>query len=655
MERSERRRFGWVVCVAAAAGWGAALAGGPDAPARDKSAYPVFPNEDAGANPAVPAEKGGKGFGRIAAPLGWRTNVDFDLIGDPRAVKGGEFVSYLSDYPTNFRPAGPQSNTAFNGLAEGLMFESLLSLHPDTLEWIPGLASHWKTSADGLTFSYRINPNARWADGSPVTSDDVVATYDLLVDETLGEPSAKLTYGKFDRPVADGPYLVTVSARQKNWRNFLYFSTMSIFPAKVLRSFPDAGAWVKAYNTRFMMGSGPYEGRLEDQVEGRSLTLRRRDGYWAAGARAAVGLGNFDAITHLIINDEAMAFERFKKGELNCFTVGTARRWVLDMRPEKVPEMKRGLIRKVKIFNEQPQGFQGIAFNMNKPPYDDLRVRKALTLLLDRRALLEKLMYNQYRPTRSYYAGSRYENPDNPRNDYDPETALKLLAEAGWKKRNRQGQLVDARGEPLHIRILYGGAAFEKHLTLYQETLKQAGVTATLELTRPEDLWQRVMEKKFEMAHMAWGGLLFPNPETAYRSDLAKVPNNNNIAGVADPRIDALLDAYDTLEIDQLEERTRIVREIDGLLAALYPYVLLWDAPYTRVIFWNVFGMPESGLPRTGGANTIPFYWWWDSEKARTVERGRADPSVTMPAGPSVVRYWKRPAEEGAADGDGGE
>ncbi len=570
------------------------------------------------------------------------------VAGDPRAVKGGDLIADMADYPSNWRPVGPQSNTGFNALHEGLMFESLLSLHPTTLEFIPSLATHWKKSADGLTYSFRINPNARWADGSPVTSDDVIATHDLLVDDTLAEPASKILYERYSRPVAESPYLVTVTVLKKHWRNFLTFSAgTSIFPAKVLKSFPNAEAWVRAHNTKFMMGSGPYEGRVEDQLEGKSMTVRRRPGYWAEKGRANVGLHNFDKITHLVINDEAMAFERFKKGELTCFVVATARRWVAEMTPDKVPEIKRNLIRKVKIFNEQPLGFQGIGLNMNVPPYDDLRVRKALALLLDRKTMLEKLMYNQYLPTRSYFSAGPYENPDNPRNDYDPRAALALLAEAGWKSRNSAGQLVNDKGEPFNVRILCAGPGLEKHLTLYQESLKQAGITATLELTRPDEQWQRVSEKKFEMVFMSWGGSLFPEPELSFRSTLAKITNNNNITGVADKRIDELLDAYGLLEIEQIDERVRILRELDGILARLYPYILLWNAPYTRIIHWDCLGYPESGLTRTGGGGGFYSLWWWDPEKAKRLEEAKRNPSITLPPVPSTIRFWQKGKDKG--------
>ena len=143
-----------------------------------KQAYPVFPDADAGADPAVSAEQGGRGF----TGEGWETNTDFDLIGDPRAVKGGALREHILDFPANLRIAGPESNTALNSMIQPMVWESLLTLHPTTLEWMPALATHWQISSDRMTFRYRINPNARFSDGRPVTADDVVASWDFLMD-----------------------------------------------------------------------------------------------------------------------------------------------------------------------------------------------------------------------------------------------------------------------------------------------------------------------------------------------------------------------------------------------------------------------------------------------------------------------------------------
>ena len=136
---------------------------------------------DAGADPSVPAEQGGKGF----TGQGWETNTDFDLIGDPRAVKGGIFREYAPLAPGTYRMEGPEWNSLVNYAIANMMYEGLLALDPTTLKYIPVLATHWQISPDKLTFRFRINPNARWSDGEPVVADDVVRTWVLYSDHNL--------------------------------------------------------------------------------------------------------------------------------------------------------------------------------------------------------------------------------------------------------------------------------------------------------------------------------------------------------------------------------------------------------------------------------------------------------------------------------------
>jgi len=132
----------------------------------DKNSYPVFANADAGADPAVPAEQGGKGF----TGQGWDTNTSFDLIGDPRAVKGGTIRDYMLSFPGTLRMAGPEWNTSTNYEISQLVYETLVGLHPTTLEYMPALATHWQIGADKKTFRFRLDPNARFSDGTPVTA-----------------------------------------------------------------------------------------------------------------------------------------------------------------------------------------------------------------------------------------------------------------------------------------------------------------------------------------------------------------------------------------------------------------------------------------------------------------------------------------------------
>src|SRR6185436_17354489 len=120
--------------------------------------------------------------------------------------------------PGTLRVEGPESNTQLNYMIHPMVYESLLSVHPTTLDYIPALASHWQVSADKLTYRFRIDPNARWSDGQPVVADDVLATWDFMMDKGLQSPSNQLVFGKFDRPVAESKYIVRVHSKQLNWR-----------------------------------------------------------------------------------------------------------------------------------------------------------------------------------------------------------------------------------------------------------------------------------------------------------------------------------------------------------------------------------------------------------------------------------------------------
>lgn len=595
----------------------------------DKADYPVFPDADSGADPSVPAQQGGKGF----TGQGWETNTDFDLIGDPRALKGGVFRDHLRDFPGTLRMEGPESNSAFNYRVTVLAYESLLALHPTTLDYIPSLATHWQISTDKMTFRFRINPNARFSDGMPVTSEDVVATYDFVMDRTLQSPSNRLVYGKLNRPVAESQYIVRVQAKELNWRNFLYFSSMLILPAHFLESI-NGETYLKEYNYQLLPGSGPYTIHEQDIVKGRTITVRRRSDYWAAKARSSVGLANFDELWFVVVRDENLAFEMFKKGELDVYPVARARRWVEELNFDNI---QRGLVQKRRIFNNEPQGFQGFAFNTRRPPFDDFRVRKALTLLLNRRQLIEKIMFNQYEPQNSYYVGTAYENPNNPTNKYDPQEALRLLTEVGWNSRDSQGRLVN-NDVPLQIELLYTTKTFEPHLTVYQEDLRRVGITMNLRLITPETQFQMINQRRFQMSHQAWGGLLFPNPETSWHSSLADVDNTNNISGFKNARVDELCEEYDKMfDVDQ---RIRAIGEIDGILANAYQYVLHWSAPYTRVTYWNKFGTPPGYLSRIAGYYGVHQMWWIDPDKDAKLQAALRDPSTKLEVGPTEVRYW---------------
>jgi len=221
---------------------------------------------------------------------------------------------------------------------------------------------------------------------------------------------------------------------------------------------------------------------------------------------------------------------------------------------------------------------------------------------------------------------------------------LKLLAEAGWKDRDSQGRLVK-NGEPLAVELLYPTPTFQKYLTLYQEDLRKIGITLNLRLVTPETAFKlQNGDRQFQMAYTGWGGLLFPNPETSFHSMLADQKDNNNITGFKNARVDELCKQYDVTFDPQ--ERIRIIREIDGLVANEYHYALLWTGPFTRVLYWNEFGAPKGYWSKTGdyfGAGNgfgLLQMWWKDSAKAAELDAARRDSSKKLEVGPVEDRYW---------------
>ena len=610
----------------------------------NKDDYPVFPDADAGADPTVSAELGGKGF----KGDGWETNTSFDLIGDPQAVKGGTFREYAPLAPGTYRMEGPEWNSMVNYAMANMMYEGLLTLDPTTLKYMPMLATHWQISPDKLTYRFRINPNARWSDGEPVVADDVVRTFVLYSDPTLQSPSTYAQMLKFDKPVAESKYIVRVKTKEVQWVNFDAIATMRIFPGHILKDVNGA-AYVRDYNFKFLPGTGPYIATTQDIDKGNSVTVRRRKDYWAEKARANVGLNNFEQVKWLIIRDANLAFEKLKTGDIDFFYVNRSRTWAKEMDFDKV---QRGLIEKRKVFSNYPAGFAGFPMNTRRPPFNDVRVRKALALLLDRPQMLEKLFFNEYISDNSYYPGTIYENLDNPKNEYNPQEALKLLAEAGWKTRNEQGLLVKD-GKPLTIDFLYDDKQLEIYLTVYQGDLQKLGISMNLRLVTSETHFKLLMNRQYEMTVEAWGASIFPFPEQEVHSRLADTNNTNNITGVKIPRVDQLIDQYNK-EFD-LQKRIALIRELDGILTNDYQYVLQWYGPSQRLAYWNRYGQPKGTLTRIGHYTSdillgpgMEQLWWIDAAKSQKLEKARQDPSIKLETAAVEDHYWQEYAKSEA-------
>ena len=196
--------------------------------------------------------------------------------------------------------AGPEWNTTVNYEIFPMVYETLLGVDPTTLDWMPSLATHWQISPDKLTYRFRIDPNARFSDGTPVTSGRCRCNLvDFMRDKTLQDPYFYTQFIKLEKPVAESKYIVRIKAKELGWRNFVYCAADVVFPAHVLKTI-DGDRISKDYNFKLLPGSGPYtiqrirhqKGQIHYQYDA-AKTIGPRN------YRANAGMNNFDALSSL--------------------------------------------------------------------------------------------------------------------------------------------------------------------------------------------------------------------------------------------------------------------------------------------------------------------------------------------------------------------
>lgn len=582
-------------------------------------------------DPSVSAELGGPGF----TGEGWETNLTFPIMGAQGDVpQGGQLVTYMLDWPATLRMAGKDWNTSFNYAVNTLAYEGLLMVHPTTLEVIPRIATHWQISEDKSTYRFRINPEARWSDGDPITAEDVVESWRLRVNPDLMFPSSVMLYSRLEEPRAISRYIVEVKAKEDSWRNFLSFATMSIFPADEIR-LPGA-EYLDKYQFAYTSNSGPYIVHPQDIDTGKSITVTRRDDWWGQDNPAFKGLYNIGRIKYLVVKEPNLAFEMLKKGEIDFMPISKAQWWAEDI--PALASVQRGLLVPTKFYNDVPVGLDGIAINQTRKPLDDVRVRKALQHLYDRETMIEKLFYNEYEPLTSYWQGGLYENPDNELIPYDELRAVELLEEAGWTEVNNEGYRVKD-GRVLRFVLTYRSALSERSLTVFQEAAKRAGIKIELQLLTPAAGWKNLTEMEYDLASTAWGAIIYPNPESSWHSTLADQKGNNNVTGFRNPRVDQLSEQYNG-EYDPVR-RAELVREIDGIIYNEHPYILGWYNPAVRVVYWNKFGLPEFGIHRFADYDEAFLAWWVDPEKEQQLAAARRDTTLAMDTSSRTHTFWK--------------
>lgn len=581
-----------------------------------------------GADTQVPPKLGGSGF----RGEGWSTNLSYNTSGDENAVKGGSITTSIRDFPLTLRNIGKDANTSFNSMVESVFYETLLNLDPVNNNYVPGLATHWQILEDGKTFRFRINPDARFADGKPVTSEDVIATWKLITNPEILSPYENILFGNYDMPVAESKYIFKVRAKDLDWRNFLYFScALRILPAHYIGNI-SGSEYLEKYKYEFIPGSGPYVILNDDISKENYLIIRRRNDYWAENLKFNKGLFNFDLIKFEVVRDENLEIEKLKKGEIDILPVFRSSVWNEKLNVEQV---EKGYLVKKRIYNQYPGGVSGLVMNMRIPPFNDISIRKAFAFGYNREQFNERLFSNSYKLINSFYPGSEFENPDNPRIGFSLDSAKKYLMAAGWTEKNNDGFLEkDGRIFEVELPFIKG---MDVYLTIYKEDLRKLGINLTLKEVDSGLLEQILNDRNFTIAPVSLSGTQVPNPEAFFLSSLADEKNTLNYPGIKDWNLDELCRRFNFMFNGN--ERTKIMKKIDSIAYSYYPLVFGWYASYQRMCFLNKFGYPECGFPRFGSYLSFLTYWYYDPLKSAELKNAVKENSYIHPDN-SDLKFW---------------
>jgi microcin C transport system substrate-binding protein len=546
-------------------------------------------------------------------------------IASPDAVPGGSISVFGFQYPKSFNLY--LDNNTFTSDLFSSLYESLLTMNPLTPRQEPGLAERWAISDDKRTFTFWLNPKARWSDGRPITAHDVKWTFDAIRNPANLTGAHKSVFESFESITVVDDHCVRFAVKEVHWRNLLTAGGFAILPKHAFEKLD-----FNKINFEFPVVSGPYQ--LGEIKEGISATLERRADWWNRQAPSQRGLCNFQSIKFKFFASPETGFEAFMKGDIDLFAVYSARLWMNETSTEK---FARNWIVRQKVFNYEPTGFQGFAMNLRRPPFNDKRVRQAMALLLNRERMNSALMYDQYALSRSYYTDlydTAHPCPNGPFT-FNKERARRLLAEAGWKANPKTG-LLEKDGKRFEFRFLERESVADKFLAIYAEDLRDVGILMQTD-SKDGSAWTRDMDEfNFDMTWGAFSSGLYKDPEMLWASKEADRKMSANITGFKNATVDELIEKQKSMF--DVAARHELCRQIDGILYEECPYVLLWGINYKRLVYWNKFGTPATVLDKYSGESSAYWLWWYDADAAADLKDAIKN-NLPLPPRPAEVTF----------------
>jgi len=494
------------------------------------------------------------------------------------------------------------------------------------------LAESVETPKDRSWVAFTLRPQARWHDGKPVTVDDVIFSFNILLKQ--GSPFYRFYYGSVTEAIKTGPRTVRFNFKPGENRELpLILGQLTILPKHY---------WEKRdFNKTTLeppLGSGPY--KIDKFEPGRSISFKRVKNWWGENLPVNKGQYNFDTIRYEYYRDSTISLQAFKKGEYDYRVENASKDWATAY---DFKDVKTGQVKKEEIRHNRSSGMQAFVFNTRRDQFKDKRVRQALSYAFDFEWSNKNLFYGQYTRTRSYFDNSELAATGLPKGDelklletyrgripdevftqvYNPpkndgsgdirrnlRTAIKLLNDAGWVVKGSQRINVKT-GKPLEFEVLLNSPLFERIVLPFAKNLEKLGVKAHVRTVDPSQYRRRTDSFDFDVIVGGAGQSLSPGNEqrSYWGSEAADIEGGRNTIGIKDPVIDELIEKV--IAAPDRASLVTSVRALDRVLQWGHWVIPHWHVEFDRVAYWDKFGRPKI-TPIQGNQF---FAWWVDAKK----------------------------------------
>ncbi len=508
---------------------------------------------------------------------------------------GGTLIDATIGEPSGliYMVAGESAAAAISGN----IFNKLLK-YDKNLDLEGELAESWLISADQKTITFKLKPNLKWADGKPLTSQDVLFTWKLVIDEKTRSPYAS-DYQLVKNAEAPDANTFIVSYDQAYAPALDSWSGLQILPKHLLEK-QDIHTTAFARNP---IGSHYY--KLDSWTHGENLKLSRN-------ALSVLGPANIDKLVTRIIPDNSAQFLELMADNIDSMGLDPIKySRIIPARPE--------LQKKLALYKELGNSYTYLGFNLKHKPFDDVRVRKAINYAIDKQEIIDGvylgLGINIASP---YKPGTRWSNPDLKPYPYDVAKAKTLLKEAGFADSDGDG-ILERDGKPFAFEIITNqNKEREKSAVLIQRRLKDVGIDVQIRAIEWASFISRFIKTgDFDVVVLGWGLGLDPDQFSIWHSSQNK-PGQFNFINYNNPKIDALLE-QGRLELNP-EKRMKVYHEFAKVLLEDSPIVYLSAGYGLTAIHKRVKGISSPAPPAGIGYNSEQ---WYIPQPLRRVETGR--------------------------------